>query len=181
MRALIVVDMQNDFVSGSLGSEQAQKIVFPARAKIERAIADKDDIYLTFDTHGEDYLETPEGRKLPVPHCVKGTKGHELHSQILNLFMYEESPHTRIEKPTFGSLELINTMIMAEEATGEKYDHIAVIGLCTDICVMANVVLLKTAFPDAEIIVDSSCCAGTTPTRHQEALNVMESLQVHVI
>lgn len=181
MRALIAVDLQNDFVSGSLGSEQAQKIIFPARSKIERAIADKDDIYLTFDTHNENYLETPEGHALPVPHCVKGTKGHQLHSQIMNLFMYEEIPHTEIEKPTFGSLELINTMIMAEEATGEKYDHIAVIGLCTDICVMANVVLLKTVFPDAEIIVDSTCCAGSTPEKHQEALNVMKSLQVTVI
>lgn len=170
-RALIVVDMQNDFVTGALGSEEGKKIVKPVENKIREAIADGADVIFTQDTHGEDYMETQEGRKLPVPHCVKGTEGWKI---IPELESYAaESPC--VEKPSFGSMEL------AQMAEKKGYQKICLIGLCTDICVISNAMLLKAALPEAVVEVDEKCCAGVTVESHKNALEAMKACQIDII
>lgn len=168
MKILIVVDMQNDFIDGSLGTKEAVSIVPNVVNKIKEYEVNNDLIIYTKDTHNSDYLSTPEGKKLPVEHCIKGTKGHLIPDEILR------NNHTIIEKPTFGSIELINYLKTLE------FDTIELIGLCTDICVISNALLVKAYFYDKVISVDSSCCAGVTPKSHQEALNTMKMCQIEV-
>ena len=170
---LVVVDMQKDFVDGSLGTPEAQAIVSRAADKIRSF---EGDIFVTYDTHFEDYLDTPEGKKLPVPHCIYETDGWELTDELRDLM--EELPHYKVQKYTFGSVTLPH--LMKEVADGDDFT-IELIGLCTDICVISNALLLKAQFPELPISVDSSCCAGVTPALHNAALEVMRSCQIDII
>ncbi len=168
-KILVVVDMQKDFIDGSLGTEEAQAIVNHVIKKMKSY--EKSDIYLTRDTHGEDYLETAEGKKLPVVHCVKDTEGWQLHPEIEAL----AEPSHIIDKPTFGSLELME--LLKQENERETLE-LEMAGLCTDICVVSNALLLKAAMPEITIRVDASCCAGVTPESHKAALLTMGMCQI---
>lgn len=168
MRTLIVVDVQNDFVNGSLGSEEAQAIIPNVKKKIEEYYNRGDKIIFTRDTHYDDYLNTPEGRKLPVKHCIFGTNGWKVVSDL-------EVPNCRyVNKSTFGILQWRNMTWIGD-------GDIDLVGLCTDICVISNALVLKAVFPKTEITVDASCCAGSTPEKHKAALEVMRSCQINVI
>ncbi|MCR5808226.1 MAG: isochorismatase family protein [Clostridiales bacterium] len=169
---LVVVDMQNDFVSGSLGTKEAESIVPAAVKKIEGF---KGGVFATLDTHFEDYLDTREGRLLPVPHCISGTRGHELEPLIREAL--EKKSYTPVEKLTFGSVNLPN---LVQNAANGAPDSVEFIGLCTDICVVSNALIMKARFPEASISVDASCCAGVTPELHEAALKVMQSCQITV-
>ena len=168
---LIVVDMQNDFIDGSLGTPEAQAIVPAAAARIRRAIAEGYTVIATKDTHGENYLETAEGRKLPVKHCIKGTHGWQLADAIADAL----GDSITVEKPTFGCVRLPGMIEPADCLT------IELIGLCTDICVVSNALLVKAFFPEARVCVDSACCAGVTPEKHDAALMTMASCQIEVV
>lgn len=169
-KLLIVVDMQKDFVTGSLGTNEAVAIVPNVVHKIEKALADDTEVIFTKDTHGDDYLSTQEGKRLPVVHCVKGSDGWEL---IPELSRYEKI-HSVVEKPSFGSEEL------AQRVAAGNFEEAELIGLCTDICVISNALLLKAAAPELVVRVDSACCAGVTPESHQNALEAMKMCQVIV-
>jgi nicotinamidase-related amidase len=170
---LVVVDMQKDFVDGALGSKEACAIV-PAAVK---KIRDFDgEIFATFDTHFENYMETAEGRKLPVPHCVKGTEGWQLDRNIAAALAKKK--FTPVEKLTFGSVDLPG--LIRKDADGEEFT-IELIGLCTDICVISNALLLKANFPEAAIAVDEKCCAGVTPVKHDAAIETMRSCQIDIL
>lgn len=171
-KCLVVVDYQNDFVIGSLGFPEAEaiegKIVEKIRAYRERG----DEVVFTMDTHGTDYIETQEGRILPVIHCVKGTEGHRLFGRVAKELQESDM---RFWKDTFGSDGLYMYL------TEQPFDSIELAGVVSNICVLANVVLAKTAQPETTIIVDARCVASNDPRLNQEALDVMESLQVHVL
>lgn len=167
-KLLIVVDMQNDFVSGSLGTKEAKQIVPAVVKKVEQYQEAGDAIVFTRDTHQENYLETQEGKKLPVKHCMYGTHGWEIIEELRGF-----AEHV-FDKPTFGSVEL------AEYVTREGFMEIELIGLCTDICVVSNALLLKANLLNAEISVDSQCCAGVTPDTHQAALTTMKMCQITI-
>lgn len=170
---LIVVDMQNDFVDGALGSKEAEAIV----PQVVQTIGAFDgDIFVTYDTHYENYLDTAEGKKLPVPHCIKGTAGWQLNAAVEAALAGK--PVTRVEKITFGSVDLPE--LIKARANGAPFG-IKLIGLCTDICVVSNALLLKAAFPEAPICVDAACCAGVTPETHTAALATMRCCQIDVI
>lgn len=169
---LVVVDMQKDFVDGSLGTQEAQGIVSNVVKKIETF---QGDILVTYDTHFEDYLDTAEGKKLPVKHCIKGSKGWELDEKVEEAL--KNKACTRVEKLTFGSTELPN--LIKEKAEDEDFS-IELVGLCTDICVVSNALVLKANFPEKKIIVDASCCAGVTPDTHNHALSVMSMCQIDI-
>ena len=169
---LVVVDMQNDFVDGALGTPEARAIIPAAAEKIR----DFDgELFVTYDTHFEDYPDTAEGKKLPVPHCIYGTPGWELNDEILEAV--EEKPHAKIQKYTFGSTAL--PRLIAEFADDEEFS-LELIGLCTDICVVSNALLLKAHFPEVPISVDAACCAGVTPALHEAALQTMASCQIEI-
>ena len=170
---LVVVDMQKDFVDGSLGTKEAVAIV---PRVLEKVRAFEGDIFVTYDTHFEDYLDTAEGRKLPVEHCIYETPGWQLTEALEELM--EEIPHYKVQKYTFGSTTLPH--LMTEVADGEDFG-IELIGLCTDICVVSNALLLKAHFPEAPIRVDASCCAGVTPEGHEAALKTMRSCQIDIV
>ena len=169
MKLLIVVDMQNDFIDGALGTAEAQAIVPRLREKIEAWRASGNPVVFTRDTHGEDYLGTQEGRNLPVPHCIKGTHGW----QIADALPVEDSPV--VDKPTFGSARLAHVV-----ARMEGLEEAELVGLCTDICVISNAMLLKAALPELPVSVDSACCAGVTPQSHENALSAMKMCQISV-
>lgn len=171
MNVLIVVDMQNDFIDGALGTKEAQEIV---PAVVQRMKTFDGEILATRDTHAENYLETAEGKKLPVVHCVRGTKGWELHPEIAGLL--ETEP---IDKPSFGSRKLAEQLF--EKHTHEPIDSITLIGLCTDICVISNAMLCKAYLPEVPVRVDASCCAGVTPAAHLQALEAMKPCQIEII
>lgn len=171
-RFLIVVDMQKDFVDGALGTKEAEAIV-PA---VVKKIAGFDgEIFATFDTHFENYMQTAEGKKLPVPHCIKGTDGWLLNDEVAAAL--GKKGFTAVEKNTFGSVDLPG--LIEKAADGEDF-AMEVIGLCTDICVVSNALLLKASFPEAPIAVDAACCAGVTPQAHEAALATMKSCQIDV-
>ena len=172
-KILIVVDMQNDFIDGALGTKEAQTIVDKAAEKIKSFDGE---IVVTFDTHFENYMETSEGKKLPIPHCIKGTLGHALNSKLNKAL--EGKRYTAVEKLTFGSVEL--PKIVETLAAGEMYE-VEMIGLCTDICVVSNALMLKAFNPECEITVLSDICAGVTPEKHLAALETMRSCQINVI
>ena len=174
-RFLIAVDLQKDFIDGSLGTAQARAIV-PAAAERIRACREAGwEVIATLDTHGEDYMDTAEGRKLPVIHCVKGTPGWELDPAVKDAL----GDSMTLEKPTFGSVRLPE--IIAGKVSGEDRLVISLLGLCTDICVVSNALLLKAHFPGAEISVAAACCAGVTPEKHLAALETMRSCQIDII
>ena len=170
---LVLVDMQKDFVDGSLGTKEAVAIVPKV---IEKLRSFDGELFVTYDTHFEDYLETAEGKKLPVPHCIYGTPGWELADGVRETV--EELPHIKVQKYTFGSTTLPH--LMNEVAVGEDFS-IELIGLCTDICVVSNALLLKAHFPEAPISVDAACCAGVTPALHEAALQTMRSCQIDIV
>ena len=170
---LVVVDMQKDFVDGALGSSEALAII---PAAVEKICSFDGELFVTYDTHFEDYLDSAEGKKLPVPHCIYGTPGWELDARVAEAV--EEMPHYKVQKYTFGSTTLPH--LMMEVADGDAFS-IELIGLCTDICVVSNALLLKAHFPDAPISVDSACCAGVTPELHEAALKTMRSCQIDVL
>ena len=172
-KVLVVVDMQNDFVDGALGSKEAAAIV-PAAAK--KISGFDGDIFVTFDTHFENYMDTAEGKKLPVPHCIKSTDGWELNGEIMKALANKK--FTPVEKNTFGSVEL---PALIKEAVGDEEFTAEIIGLCTDICVVSNALIIKANFPEAPITVDAACCAGVTPEKHEAALETMRSCQIDVV
>lgn len=169
---LIVVDMQKDFVDGSLGTAEAVAIVPAVKARIEKAAAFGEKILFTRDTHEENYMETQEGKNLPVPHCIRGTVGWEI---IPELSVYAET-NIIFDKPTFGSQKLGEYL-----ASQQDVGKITVIGLCTDICVISNALLIKAFLPEVPIVVEKKCCAGVTPESHERALAAMQSCQIQVI
>ena len=161
--------MQNDFIDGSLGTKEAEAIVENVKAKI--ASYPKDAVYATMDTHETDYLETQEGRNLPVKHCIRGTDGWKIRPDIAALL----DDSNIYEKPTFGSVRLAKDLKKIKDL-----ESIEIVGLCTDICVVSNALLLKAAMPEVLISVDQSCCAGVTPEKHDAALETMRSCQINV-
>lgn len=168
-KVLIVIDMQNDFIDGSLGTREAVAIVPNVIRKIQEY--DPQDMYATLDTHPQNYLKTQEGKNLPVEHCIKGTDGWKLQPDIQKLI-----PGDHVyEKPTFGSVKLAQDMYKLQP------DAIELVGLCTDICVVSNALMLKAFLPEVPITVDASCCAGVTPEKHEAALETMRSCQISVI
>lgn len=169
MNYLIVVDMQVDFVSGALGSSEALGIVGRVAEKI-RAFDGR--VLFTRDTHEEDYLSTQEGKNLPVPHCIRGTEGWQIVSELTGFVQ------TVIDKPSFGSEALV--ALLKQESEREKIESITLIGLCTDICVISNALLIKAALPEVPVIVDAACCAGVTVQSHQNALAAMKMCQIAV-
>ncbi|MDO4849228.1 MAG: isochorismatase family cysteine hydrolase [Coriobacteriia bacterium] len=170
---LLVIDMQNDFVDGALGTPEAQAIVEGVAAY---ARAFDGAVVFTRDTHGEDYLRTQEGRNLPVPHCVRGTAGWELAPAIAEVAAELGAPV--FDKPSFGSVELARWLV--ERDAEEPIGSVELVGLCTDICVVSNALLVKAFLPEVPVFVAASLCAGVTPASHEAALATMKSCQVEV-
>ena len=171
-KILIVIDMQNDFIDAALGTKEAQAIVGAVMEKIRSYPAE--DVIATMDTHGENYMQTQEGKYLPVPHCIRGSEGWQIRPEIAELL----TDAGIYEKPTFGSTALAADL----KALSEKEEiELELVGLCTDICVVSNALLLKACMPEVKITVDASCCAGVTPAKHLAALETMRSCQIQVI
>jgi len=168
---LIVVDMQNDFIDGALGTPEAVAIVPNVLEKIKGF---EGRVIFTRDTHLDNYMDTQEGKNLPVPHCIKDSEGWQIRSE-LDALRKEEA----IDKPTFGSVELSSMLV--EENRKNPIGSVTLIGLCTDICVISNAMLIKAAMPELPIIVDAACCAGVTPESHNNALEAMKMCQIKVI
>lgn len=175
MKLLVVVDMQNDFIDGALGTPEAQAIVPAVAEKVRKHAEGGEPILYTKDTHYDWYLQSQEGRKLPVPHCIYGTKGHQLHPDI------HISGSYYADKLTFGLADIGEVVEHIAEDRDEVIDEIELVGLCTDICVISNAMLLKAYFPEMPIIVDSKCCAGVTPESHNNALEAMKMCQIDII
>ena len=168
---LIIVDMQNDFIDGALGTKEAVAIV----PKVEDKIRNFDgEVFFTRDTHENWYLETQEGKNLPVPHCIRGTEGWQIRKELDALRKTEP-----IDKETFGSTDLAADLLALHE--DEEIGSITLVGLCTDICVISNALLLKATLPEVPIYVDAACCAGVTPESHENALKAMETCQIKVM
>lgn len=172
-KILVVVDMQNDFIDGALGTQEAQAIVGNVVKKIEEYQGEK--VFATRDTHGDNYMNTSEGKHLPVPHCIKGTEGWEIRQEVLEGLQKVDAEI--VDKPFFGSMVLVDKM--AEQGF-QKELEIELVGLCTDICVVSNALLLKARLPEAIIHVDKSCCAGVTPQSHEAALLTMKMCHIDI-
>ncbi len=172
MKVLIVVDMQNDFIDGALGTKEAVEILPAVKAKIENFDGR---VLFTRDTHEADYLETQEGKNLPVEHCIRDTYGWQIHSE-LEALRKEEA----IDKPSFGSVALAQ-LLKTYDTYEKKIEEITLVGLCTDICVISNAMIIKAYLPETPIIVDSQCCAGVTPESHSRALETMAVCQIKII
>ena len=172
-RLLIVVDMQNDFIDGVLGTPEAQAIIPNVVNKIKDW---NGNIFYTFDNHKENYLSTQEGKNLPIEHCIIGENGWAIQSNVMSALMsVSKGIISGFGKESFGCPDLIKYIKQ------DKYDYIELVGVCTDICVISNALLLKSHFPEIEIAVDASCCAGTSPENHKAATAVMKSCQVTLI
>jgi len=170
-KLLIVVDMQNDFIDGALGTKEAVAITDAVKEKIRSYPAS--DVYATMDTHEENYMETQEGKYLPVVHCIRGSEGWKIRPDIAELL----KGASIYEKPTFGSTALAQDLM----ALSEKEEiALEVIGLCTDICVVSNALMLKAFMPEVQIMTDPACCAGVTPEKHLAALETMRSCQIQI-
>lgn len=185
---LVVVDMQHDFIDGALGDSAAQEIVPKVAKKIcgdrlnvvKKICGDRWDVIATLDTHGPDYLDTREGKMLPVKHCVKYTHGWCMPDQIIDALDVVQ-PYNVVCKPTFSSDEIVDIIKRSAPIFEPESDmYIQIVGLRTDICVISNAIMLRSAFPEAHIVVDSSCCAGTTPELHKAALDVMRSCHIEI-
>ena len=184
-KILVVIDMQNDFIDGALGTKEAEAIVDNVVAKTKAY--PKQDVYATKDTHDADYLKTQEGHFLPVEHCIRGTDGWEIRPEIAELI----EPSNVFEKPTFGSVELAEALkrVAFEELERGNLSgssdgagiEIEIVGLCTDICVISNALLLKAEMPEVKISVDPACCAGVTPASHDAAIATMQSCQIQMV
>ncbi len=174
-KTLIVIDMQNDFVTGALGSKEAVAILPNVKKKIEEYIVAGHEVIFTRDTHDEGYLETNEGKHLPVPHCIKDTDGWQVVPEL------DRKDCEHIDKHTFGFI-FWNVKFDGSRVMGmREFEEIEIIGVCTDICVVSNALILKACFPEISITVDASCCAGVTPESHNAALATMKSCQINVI
>ena len=173
MNILIVVDMQNDFINGTLGTKEAKSIIESVSKKIE---AFEGQVIFTQDTHLEDYLDSEEGKHLPIVHCQKGTKGWRINSKIKKSAKGKATK--TILKDTFGAKKLIPLLNKIHSKTPINYFEL--VGLCTDICVISNALLIKAYFPNIPISVDGSCCAGITPESHQNALEAMKMCQINI-
>ena len=170
-KILIVIDMQNDFIDAALGTKEALGIVENVKEKIRSYPAE--DVIATMDTHGENYMDTQEGKYLPVPHCIRGSEGWQIRPDIAELLTGAKI----YEKPTFGSTAMAEDL----KALSQKEEiEIELVGLCTDICVASNALLFKANMPEVKISVDASCCAGVTPKKHEAALETMRSCQIQV-
>ncbi|PXV95556.1 nicotinamidase-related amidase [Lachnotalea glycerini] len=169
-KVLIVVDMQKDFIDGALGSERAVSIVKNVEEKIKTYHDGGNTVIFTRDTHGENYVETQEGRNLPVYHCIKGTSGWEISSKLNTI------DAVIIDKPTFGSVELMK--YLSDFYPEREFE---LVGLCTDICVISNAIMLKAFLPEAKVSVDAACCAGVTLDSHKNALEAMKMCQIYII
>ncbi len=172
MKALVVVDYQNDFVNGALGFAGAELLEERILRKISDTRAQGGQVIFTLDTHGENYLETAEGKKLPVVHCIDGTKGHRLYGRVADAV---QEGDILIKKPAFGSLELADLLKKC------AFDEVELCGLVTDICVVSNAIIAKAALPESRIVVDGSACASADPAAHERALGVMRGVQIDVI
>lgn len=168
-KALIIVDVQRDFVDGSLGSKNAQEMI-PRLVKKLEGESPTTDFFFTMDTHGRDYLNTQEGKKLPVPHCIENTEGWGIHSALKDFVSAKNS--IIVKKEVFGAIGLYHDL--------HSYDEIELVGLCTDICVVSNALILRSQIPNIEISVDALCCTGTSLFAHLAALKVMQSCQITV-
>ena len=200
MKALIIVDMQNDFIDGALGTKEAASIVSNVVKRIETS---KDELIIfTQDTHQEDYLATPEGKKLPIPHCIQGTNGWQIHNDIKAAWLNKKGtpaipgvPENTFIKSVFGSTDLVDFLkantateptdkpTSASSPTSAHYNitEIELLGVCTDICVISNAIMIKNALPHINITVNANCCAGVTPQSHNEALNTMKMCHIDVL
>lgn len=176
MRFLIVVDMQKDFVDGALGTKEAQAIV---PAVCEKILSFDGEIIMTQDTHQSNYLDSQEGRILPVTHCIHNTPGWELNDEVYAAVKsHDVAAICSMMKPTFGSVELGE--FLRGKNCNEAVDEIVLIGLCTDICVISNALLIKAFLPEVKVTVDAACCAGVTPESHNNALKAMRMCQVNI-
>lgn len=179
MKTLIVIDMQNDFIDGALGTPEARAIVPKVKQKIEEYRANDYEIIFTRDTHFKDYLDTAEGKHLPVEHCIIYTDGWQIHKDLTpelgrGDFKRRIFRECIVNKYTFGKLDLLDDI--------DSYpEEIEFVGLCTDICVISNAMILKAALPEIPIVVDASCCAGVTPESHKNALEAMKMCQIEII
>lgn len=173
-KILIVVDMQNDFIDGSLGTKEAVGIVDDVVKEIGN---DYDHIICTRDTHHENYMDTNEGRHLPVVHCVKDTQGWQIRDEVMKA-VEDKGNYEIIDKPTFGSETMVDVLKKYDEE--EKIEEITLLGLCTDICVVSNALLVKAAFPEIRVAVKQNCCAGVTTDSHEAALTTMRMCQIEV-
>lgn len=182
MKVLIVVDMQNDFINGSLGTPEAQAIVDDVAKKI--STFDGELVCLTKDTHHSNYLDTQEGKILPIQHCIKGTQGWKMNDKIATTVGYVAvDTNTNVslfQKSTFASVELGNYLVDLSEEKGRQIEEVVLIGLCTDICVISNALLIKAFLPETKITVDAACCAGVTKESHKNALAAMKACQINV-
>jgi nicotinamidase-related amidase len=187
MKVLVIVDMQYDFVDGALGTPEAQAIV-PLVAETIEQLADKNTVILmTKDTHEDNYMDTLEGKKLPVPHCIKGTHGHSIVDEVCiaygNVFdrtqRLSDTTLQIIEKPTFGSIDFQNILLCLDDE--DPITEINFMGLCTGICVMSNAIMAKATIPEAEVNVIEDCCACVTPESHKTALEAMKLCQINII
>lgn len=169
---LLVIDYQNDFVDGALGFARAAELETGIAAKIEQYKRNGDAVAFTFDTHHQDYLDTQEGRNLPVIHCIKDTPGWQLYGKVAGLC---DESDKRFEKGAFGSVELVDYL------TQQGYDRVELVGLVSHICVLSNAVLAKSALPEAEIVIDAACTASYDDTLHTAALNLLAGLQMTII
>ena len=177
MKVLIVVDMQNDFITGSLGSKEAVVARDNLREWVKDNVTSNDKVLFTQDTHYDDYLETQEGRNLPIVHCLRESAGWEIDEQLLTA-VDEIGPFTSfVEKETFGAIGIDNYLPLATK----NIEEIILCGVCTDICVISNALIVKAMYPETPVSVVASCCAGLTPEKHKAALSVMESCQIKVV
>lgn len=170
MKVLCVIDMQNDFIDGALGTKEAEAITDNVKAKIEAYRRNGDRVIFTRDTHFDNYMETQEGRNLPVPHCIKDSDGWQISEKL------PVGNSTVIDKPSFGSVELGDFI-----AGLDGVEAVELVGLCTDICVISNAMIIKAKLPEIKVSIDSQCCAGVTPQSHNNALEAMKMCQIEIL
>ena len=182
MKVLVVVDMQKDFIDGALGTNEAIAIVGNVVERIENSKGEL--VLFTKDTHRGDYLTTPEGKKLPVPHCIEGTDGWQINESVLSAWRNNSNTirlpalqDNTFIKPVFGSVDLVDFL----KSRVAEITEVEIVGLCTDICVISNAIMIKNYIPDVKISVNAACCAGVTPQSHADALNVMKMCQIDII
>lgn len=175
MKLLLVIDMQNDFVTDALGTSEAVAIVPNVVSRLEKAKEEKEVVVFTRDTHQSNYLETQEGKNLPVPHCIEGTRGWEIVDALASF----TAGCTVIDKPTFGSAKLAE--VLREMDSKDAIEKITIIGLCTDICVISNAMIAKATLPEVPIAIEEACCAGVSPESHKRALEAMQVCQMQVV
>lgn len=177
MKVICIIDMQNDFITGSLGTPEAVVARDNLCEWAKKSITSDDKVIFTRDTHGENYLDTQEGKNLPVPHCIKDTEGWDIDKKVVDTIFDIEPYISLVDKPTFGSMNLKNNIPFDMK----QVDEIIFCGVCTDICVVSNALITKANFPEIKMSVIADCCAGVTPEKHNAALEVMRSCQIDVI